>query len=195
MTRPFDCISDFMFFGDQLEKADIILVPGCFRPHLILKAVELYKQGLAPLILPSGGVGHKLGLKIAAGEVSWQSEWEYLQSIALENGVPAEAILKEDQALHTFDNAQLSRQLVDKLGIKVKKAILVCKAHHARRALLTYQAALSKDVEYFVCSVIDDRDVRVDNWFTTEKKIGMVMSELEKIGKYFGKHIPNLRNE
>ena len=102
------------------------------------------------------------------------------------------AISREDKALHTFDNASLSWQVVQENNIVIKKAILVCKAHHARRALLTYQTAFSFEVEYIVCPVIDDRDVRKDNWFLDDAKIEMVMSEVVKVGQYFSKHFSNL---
>ncbi|MFA6161205.1 MAG: YdcF family protein [Patescibacteria group bacterium] len=192
MNRPFDCITDFIFIENQPAKADIILVPGGLRPQLMDKAVELYNQGLAPYILPSGGIGPKLAKEIEAGVSNWKSEWEFLQNIALAHGVPEKAILKEDKALHTFDNASLSWQVVQENNIVVKKAILICKAHHARRALLTYQTAFSSEVEYIVCPIIDDRDVRKDNWFLDDAKIEMVMSEVVKVGQYFAKHFSNL---
>ena len=192
MNRPFDCITDFIFIENQPSRADIILVPGGLRPQLMEKAIELYQQGFAPYILPSGGIGPKLAKEIEAGVSNWKSEWEFLQNIALAHGVPEKAISREDKALHTFDNASLSWQVVQENNIVIKKAILVCKAHHARRALLTYQTAFSFEVEYIVCPVIDDRDVRKDNWFLDDAKIEMVMSEVVKVGQYFSKHFSNL---
>jgi uncharacterized SAM-binding protein YcdF (DUF218 family) len=54
MNYPFDCISDLVFVKTEIQAADIILVPGGSHSELMEKASELYKQGLAPLILPSG---------------------------------------------------------------------------------------------------------------------------------------------
>ncbi|MFA6198598.1 MAG: YdcF family protein [Patescibacteria group bacterium] len=194
MNRPFDCITDFIFIENQPAKADIILIPGGLRPQLMDKAVELYRQGFAPYILPSGGAGPKLSREIEAGTAHWKSEWEFLQNIALQKGVPEKMVLKEDKALNTYDNARLSWRVVQQQNIEVNKAILVCKAFHARRALLTYQAAFSSKIEYIICPIIDDRDVRRDNWFLDEKKIELVMGEMEKIGKYFVKRITQLNN-
>ncbi|MFA5107472.1 MAG: YdcF family protein [Patescibacteria group bacterium] len=194
MSRPFDSITDFIFVENQPVKADIILVLGGYRPQLIEKAVELFKRGFAQYILPSGGIGPKLAEEIEAGRAHWKSEWEFLQNIALKKGVPEKAVLKEDKALNTFDNARLSFQVLREMNIEVKKAILICKAHHARRALLTYQTAFSSKVEYIVCPTIDDRNIRKDNWFLDKTKITLVMSEVEKIGQYFAKHITYLNN-
>ena len=189
MNKPFDCITDFLFIENEPTNADIILVPGSIRPQLIEKAIELYKQGFAPYILPSGGIGPKLAKEISSGISNRGSEWEYLQKTALASGIPEKAILREDKALNTFENAALSKEAVQQNNIMIKKAILVCKAHHARRALLTYQSAFSSEIEYVICPVVDDRNIRKDNRFLNQKKINLVMNEIEKIGKYFAKHI------
>jgi uncharacterized SAM-binding protein YcdF (DUF218 family) len=152
----FDCITDFIFVSDHPTKADIILIPGGMRRELMERAIELYEQGFAPYLLPSCGVGPKLQKSIAEGNTEWKSELEFMQTTALERGIPTEAILKEDKALNTFDNANLSWRVIQEHGIKTKKAILVCKAHHARRALLTYATAFPTTVEFVVCPIVDD---------------------------------------
>ncbi|UKI17332.1 MAG: hypothetical protein L6V87_01380 [Ruminococcus sp.] len=40
--------------------------------------------------------------------------------------------MEENKSGHTRDNAFLSREAVDKKGIEIKTAIIVCKAFHAR---------------------------------------------------------------
>jgi len=183
MTYPFDCITDFIFVENKPVQTDVILVAGGSRPQLIEKAIELYKRGYASYILISGGANPKLG--------DWKTEFEYLQNIALSSGLPQESILKEDQAKHTFDNAKLSWEVLQNKDLKINKATLVCKAHHARRALLTYQTIFPQNVEFVVCPIIDERDVQKNNWFLDPDKIDIVMKEVEKIGQYFGEHIPN----
>ncbi len=55
MGYPFDCITEFMFFETEMQPADLIMIPGGSHPQLMERAAALYHQGLAPLILPSGG--------------------------------------------------------------------------------------------------------------------------------------------
>jgi uncharacterized SAM-binding protein YcdF (DUF218 family) len=191
MKNPLDSITNFIFVEDEPQKADVILIPGGMRPQLMQKATELYRQGFAPYILPSGGVGRNLAKRIEAGDTEWSSEWEFLKNIAVENGVPESAILKEDKSVHTFNNANLSWEVLQNNKIKVNKVILACKAYHSRRALMTYKTVFPKEIEFIVCPVIDDQNVRKDNWFLNEEKIKIVMQEVEKIGQYFGKHIHN----
>jgi uncharacterized SAM-binding protein YcdF (DUF218 family) len=177
MKKPYDCISELVFVETSVEEADVILVPGDSHPQLMEKAAELYHNKFARYILPSGGLNPKL--------VGYETEWEYLRAIGIELGVPDHAILKEDKARHTFENAELTWNVLQTLNKPIRKVILVCKAYHSRRALLTYQSIFPTDVEFYVSPVIDKRGITRDNWFLDSEKISLVMGEVVKIGKYF----------
>ncbi|GIP37099.1 hypothetical protein J31TS4_03790 [Paenibacillus sp. J31TS4] len=185
MDSPFRCITDMIFVETDLEPADVILVPGGSHPQQMERAAALYHQGMAPWILPSGGSNPKLG----------ELEWQYLRRIGLDLGVPEEAILKEDEAQNTFDNARNSWKVIEALDLKVMRVILVCKTQHARRALMTYQTVFPREIKFMVSPVMDNRQIGRDNWFLDEDKIKNVMKEVQKIGSYFGAHIPNWVNE
>ncbi|WP_456278984.1 YdcF family protein [Bacillus sp. AK128] len=184
MTNPIDCITDFIFVETELSSADVILVPGSNHPQLMEKAAALYKQGLAPFILPSGGYKPHVGT----------TEWEYLRNIGIEHGIPEESILQEDKAQHTLDNARFSLEILKEKGLQFNKVIIVCKAAHSRRALLCYQHEFPKEVEFLVCPVVDRYEITKDNWFLSEVGINRIMNEVQKIGKYFGELIPSWVN-
>lgn len=175
MSFPFDSITDFMFFETKLEQSDAILIPGASQPQLAERAALLYHQGIAPFIIPSGG---------ATPHVE-TTEWEFLRNIGTSLGVPSEAILKEDKATNTFENARFSLDILQHHGIRPKKVVLVCKNYHARRALLTYRFVFPRETEFHVSPVIDKTGITRDNWFLNEDNISRVMNELEKVGKYF----------
>ncbi|WP_028550314.1 YdcF family protein [Paenibacillus sp. UNC451MF] len=181
MSYPFDCITNFIFVETEIAPADVILVPGASHPQLMEKAASLYLQGLAPYILPSGG----------ANQYVETTEWDFLRNIAIANGVPEEAILKEDKAQNTFQNARFSLEVLKNKGVSPKKVILVCKAGHSRRALLTYQTVFPKETEFFISPVIDRAGITKENWFLSEVGVSRIMTEVEKIGKYFGHSILN----
>lgn len=181
MKHAYNCITDFIFMEDRIEPADVILIPGCSHKQLIEHAAKLYQEGIAPYILPSGGHNSKL--------TDYNSEWEFLYKNAVRLGIPSSAILKEDKASNTFENAEFSLDILRKKNIIVRKAILVCKNYHSRRAFLTYATIFPSDVSILVSPVIDGRDIRKDNWFMDNKRIHIVMSEVVKIGEYFKKHI------
>ncbi|MCM3781519.1 YdcF family protein [Neobacillus mesonae] len=175
MSLPFDCITEFMFFETEVGQADVILIPGSSHPQLMERAAVLYHQGLAPYILPSGGMTSNVTT----------TEWEFLKDAGVSLGVPSSAILKEDKAANTFENARFSLKVLQELGIQPQKVILVCKNYHARRALLTYQFLFPAETVFYVSPVIDKTGTTKDNWFLEENRIGYVMNELEKTGKYF----------
>lgn len=177
MDYPFDCISEFIFAETDIKKSDVILIPGGSHPQLMERAVQLYNKGFAPYILPSGGPNYKL--------TDYESEWDYLKTIGIQFGIPEKAILKENKAQNTFENAEFSWNVLQTLDVPIKNAILVCKAYHSRRALLTYQSVLPVDINFYVSSVIDKRGISKDNWFLNESSIRIVMNEVVKIGNYF----------
>lgn len=184
MKFPFDCISDLVFVDQYIEPADVILVPGSSRPQAIIKAAELYCKGMATYILPSGGQNHKLE--------QYLTEWGFLKQEAMNHDVPKDAILREDMAGNTFENARFSLQVLKNNNISFNRVILVCKEYHSRRALLTYQTIFPKDVIFFIYPVPDYRGIQKDNWHTKKEWIRIVMGEVVKIGKYFEREIINM---
>lgn len=180
MTLPFDCITNFIFVESKISPADVILIPGSNHPQLMEEAAFLYKKGMAPFVLPSGGYKAHVGM----------SEWAYLQNIGLSRGIPEEVILKEDQAQHTLENARFSLEVLKSKGIEFDKVIIVCKACHSRRALMSYQEAFPHTTEIMVRPVVDRYEITKDNWYLSAKGIERVMSEVQRVGKYFGEFIP-----
>ena len=113
----------------------------------------------------------------------YQTEWEFLKDVLMKNGVPADAVLKEDQATFTWENAKFSRKVTDQAGINIRKAIICCKNYHARRALMYYQRAYP-DAEFRVCPCCVDGITR-DNWTESERGIKEVLAEVNRIVTQF----------
>ncbi len=74
-------------------------------------------------------------LKYYRGKEENNSEYK---SHLMENGVPESAILCEDRAANSMENAAFAANVLLKAGIRIKRAILCCQAFHARRAFLSY---------------------------------------------------------
>lgn len=182
-------ISNYKFVSDDPQKADAIFLPGGSHPEPPEYAAGLYREGYAKWIIPSGGIsikrdrwpGARSKAEIYDGDYS--SDCEFFTDVLLKNGVPASAIIGEDQSRHTRDNAFLSRKIVEERGIEIKSAIIVCKAFHARRSLMLYQIAFP-DTEIRVCPVYC-YNITKDNWFQTEAGIDRVLGELARCGNQF----------
>ena len=180
MKYPFDCLTDLVFVPEEeMVRADIILVPGGSHVQPMKIASELFNAEMAPYILPSGGYNSKIE----------QTEWDFLKDIGISLGVPADRILKEDQAKNTFDNARNSWSVIQEQQIEVRHAIIVCKSFFSRRALMTYQTVFPPSVTFYVKQ--DSSRLSRNNWYESEFGIKTVLTEAEKITRYFGHHIPN----
>ena len=180
-------VTDFIFVEDAPEKADVIFIPGARNVEHAIHAAELYNAGYAPWVLPAGKYGVTLGRFVPLEDPlrseypqDFHSEWELHRAVLMKHGVPDSAILREDQSTYTWENAQFSRDVLKAQGIPVRTAILCCKAFHARRALLYYQAAMP-ETRFIVCPVATPGCSRED-WFRTEKGRARVLGEVQRLG-------------
>lgn len=182
-------ITNFIFVDDKPQKVDAIFLPGGSHPEQPEYAAELYKRGFTPIFIVSGGVSVKKqkfdGVKSKADiyNKDYKTDCEFLTDALHINGVPMSAIYGEDKSGHTRDNAFLSRKVVDENGLKVKKALIVCKAFHARRCLMLYQMAFP-NTKFYVCPVVC-MGITKDNWYKTEQGIDRVLGELARCGNQF----------
>ena len=190
----FQCITDFIFIEDRPRRSDLIFVPGGNYPDVAEHAAKLYHEGYAPYVMPSGRysilngsfepprAGEEVpGLDAQGGR--YETECDYLCDILRRCGVPERAILREDQATYTYENAIFSRKRTEELGLRADRAILCCQAFHARRCLMYYQEQFP-DTEFYVCPVIT-RGISRENWHRTREGIDTVLGELERCGGQF----------
>jgi len=182
-------ITDFIFLEDAPAPVDVIFIPGNGHALPSELAAQLYTSGYAPYVLPSGRyaigtsgfAGQKSGLRIYEGE--FDTEWAFMRRILIENGVPEHAILREDEATYTYQNAIFSRKRTDEMGLTISRAIICCMPVHARRARMYYET-LYPDAELLVCPA-KGADVTRDNWTQSENGIDTVLGEMERCGGQF----------
>lgn len=183
----YQCLTDFIFVEHEPEQADMIFVPGGNYPDAAEHGAELYLAGYAPYVMPSGRysiVKGKFELpESEQGRSDKETECDYLCDILLQAGVPESALIRENQATYTYENAIYSRKKADELGRTVRKAILCCQAFHARRSLMYYQEQFP-ETEFLVCPVVT-RGIGRDTWFLTEDGIDTVLGEVERCGAQF----------
>lgn len=189
MNKKFlDNITEFVFIEHDPVPADIIFVPGNGYPDMAIRAARLWHEKYAPFILASGKYAKHVGAfrTILKEEDPYFGEYEtecdFLYTILTGEKVAPAAIIRENEATFTYENAIFSRQQTDKRNLQIRKAILCCHAYHARRCQMYYQL-LYPDTEFKVCSV--DTGINRDNWYHTEKGIEVVLREVERCGSQF----------
>lgn len=182
-------ITRFIFMRDIPQRADIIFIPGSSKSVICEKAAELYKAGYAEFCMPSGMYSSKYGrfatefIDATCYMGDYATEFDYCRHVLTKNGVPEKAILKEARATNSMENAKYSADVLDALGMKVKKAVICCQAFHARRAFMSY-SYFFRDTEFFVVPTAT-QNIAEDNWYKTEHGYNKVMGEVAKCGIYF----------
>ncbi|WP_303971908.1 YdcF family protein [Streptococcus merionis] len=169
----------FFFFNDELEMADLAIIPGTSQTLAVDCAKELLDKGLVPSVLISGGVNSKLG---------GQTEANFLAAYASSIGISKNQLLLEEHASNTFENARLSAQLCQREGLKPQKVILICKNYHARRVLMTFEEHFLPDTAFQIKSYQDEKGVSPEMWTTNPSQKAILYQELAKIGHYYLKN-------
>ena len=151
-TDPYaQILYDFHFMKQPLQKADCIFVLGSHDPSVADYAVQLYHEGYAPYILYSGGVISPLG---ELRNTTLKTEAEAFFDISVEKGVPAEAIILENEATNTGANFIFTKKLLHHKKLDFKRFILIQKPYMLRR---TYATAMVQFNEFhFSVSALPD---------------------------------------
>ena len=198
VSRAIRDITDFIFMKDAPAPCGVILIPGTSQSAVAEKAAELYREGWAPYLLPSGGCSASIG-RFAREKIDnprydgdYPTDFAYCKRILLENGVPEAAILREDRASHTMENARYSAAVLRSAGISVKRALLCCQAFHARRAFLFYTCCFP-GTELLVIPAVT-QGISAENWHQSDSGFRKVMGEVAKCGRYFSEYQEALRS-
>ena len=161
----------------KLERADCIVVLGSHDIRVAERGAKLFRDGWAPLIIFSGGLGN-LTRKI------WKkSEAEIFSDIALKMGVPKDKILVENKSTNTGENVVFTRRLLRKRGIRPKKIVAVHKPYMERRAYATF-----KKLWPGVKIVVTSPQISFNNYpnkeITREHVINIMVGDLQRIKIY-----------
>lgn len=125
--RDAQILWDYMRLCQTPEPADCIVGFGCYDEDIPRRCAELYRQGYAPWVAFSGGLGRN-----TAGLWSG-SEAERFAVIAAEAGVPAERIIVENQSRNSAENLIFTPKILGEHGVFPRKIIAVHKPYMERR--------------------------------------------------------------
>ena len=118
---------DYLGMHQTPEKADVIVGFGNFNTNIARRAAELYLQGLAPLVLFTGGLGRNTEGLLP------EPEAVRFARVAMECGVPETAILLEPESTNTAENILFTRRLLEGRGIPHERILGVHQPFMERR--------------------------------------------------------------
>ncbi|ULG74955.1 YdcF family protein [Macrococcus brunensis] len=143
--------------SDVPIKSDVIVVLNGDTGR-IEKAVELYKQGLAPYLILSPADTTK-------------SDDIYQQAIRL--GIPADRLLVDNQATSTFTNSTIVNNLMNRYHMQ--SGIVVTSDYHLKRAKEIFERYKGNKVFFYVSAP----DAKGRSWYERPDALNLWLSELK----------------
>ena len=125
--EPLQVIWDYLGMHQTPEQADVIVGFGNFNTNIARRAAELYRQGLAPVVLFTGGLGRNTEGLLP------EPEAVRFARVAMECGVPEKAILLEPESTNTAENILFTRRLLEERGIPHERILGVHQPFMERR--------------------------------------------------------------
>jgi len=181
---------NYHLLNHQMVKSDCILTLGSHDLRVANRAAELYLQGLAPLLIMSGGLGN-----VTKG-VWTVPEADQFAQIAINMGVPEKDILIENKSTNTGENIQFTGELLKANQLDPQSFIVVQKPYMERRSFATFKKHWP-DKELVVTSPQLSFDEYPNEEISKERVINIMVGDLQRIRYYPAKgfqieqHIPD----
>jgi uncharacterized SAM-binding protein YcdF (DUF218 family) len=149
------------------KSADVIIaISGGDTQARTQEAIDLYKAGWAPQLLFSG----------AALDTSGPSNAQAMRSQAIKAGVPPSAIILDNTATDTTQNAQGTDTLLSSTDTRI---ILVTSPYHQRRASIEFKKALGDRITIVNHPAQDDENWS-SHWWTNPYSWWLAIGEFFK---------------
>ena len=118
---------DYLRLDEPVNKADCIIGFGNFNTDIAARAAELYFDGVSERILFTGGLGRNTEGLLP------EAEARRFASVAINLGVPKDAIIIEDRSTNTRENIEFSRKLLEEHALAGGKLLGVHQPFMERR--------------------------------------------------------------
>lgn len=172
---------DYHRLNQQLVPADAILVLCSHDTIVARRGAELFLDGLAPLLIFSGGLG------VITRHLWREPEADQFARIAIEMGVPAERILVENQSTNTGENVRFTRRMLAAKRLDPRSFIVVQKPYMERRSYATFRK-FWPEKEIRVTSPQVSLDAYLSRYsndsLTVDDVIGIMVGDLQRIRIY-----------
>ena len=161
--------------SENLPKAEAIVVLGgatrdeeppriipdmSDRGDRLLYAAKLYKDGVAPIIILTGGRIQWYGGK--------SSEAKSMATVLELMGIPRQVMVLESRSLNTYENAVYTKEILDHQ--KIKRILLVTSAAHMPRSLAIFKKQGINAIPAPADFMISERNLS-ESQFSTESRI------------------------
>ncbi|MGG3466124.1 YdcF family protein [Neobacillus pocheonensis] len=166
----------FLTVEEGIQKADAIVVLSGDRGERVEKAAELFHQGYGKYFVISGGTIYN---DVTAARL--------MKEHALKLGVPESAIILEERADSTYENAHFTRQILK--SYPIHSAIVVSSNYHMKRVKMIFDRDFKNSEIKLYYSGAKDRYFNRAKWWKNNKSIMITISEyIKMLGYALGKN-------
>ncbi len=179
--KPLQVIWDYLGMHQTPEKADVIVGFGNFNTDIARRAAELYRQGYAPKVLFTGGLGRNTEGLLP------EPEAVRFAKVAMACGVPESDILLEDRSRNTKENIDLTRQLLEKRNIPHGKILGVHQPFMERRitaAMGVYWPELDFSVTSPQVTISEYLARAKEQGITENASVSVIVGDFQRIDLY-----------
>src|SRR3954462_9054017 len=160
-----------------VNKSDCILALGSHDLRVANRAAELYLLGMAPVVVFFGGLGN------FTKEMWTAPEADLFAVLAIQMGVPREAILIENKSTNTGENILFTQRLLQEHHLDPESFIVVQKPYMERRAFATFKKHWPNKVITVTSPQISFEDYPTSE-IPLEKVINIMVGDLQRIKLY-----------
>lgn len=169
---------------DPLQKSDAIFVLAGTRADRALEAIDLYKEGYAPIVVLSPGIVENGENVLRQRGIRFPREDEIQRDALVQSGIPAAAVLAVGGYVdNTAQEANLLRAIAQARGWR--RVIIVTSKYHTRRAAFAFRRGLEGTGAEVVmrASRYDSSDPA--RWWRHRSDLRFAVSEWQKLLAYY----------
>ena len=179
--EPLQVLWDYLGMHQEPEQADVIVGFGNFNTNIARRAAELYRQGLAPVVLFTGGLGRN-----TQGLLS-EPEAVRFARVAMECGVPESAIVLEPDSTNTAENIRFTRRVLEERAVPHRRILGVHQPFMERRitaAMGVYWPEQSFRVTSPQVSIPDYLADAREQGITENAAVSVIVGDFQRIELY-----------
>lgn len=176
-------VGSFLVSRDPLIHADGIAVLSGQVPSRILEGIDLYRRGFSPRIFLTSYEGNPEYVRLMKSlGITYQTDFRVQRWIALNQGVPAEAIEVLPPARSTRQEAKVIFDYMRKKGWR--SVIVVTSEYHSTRTRLIFRSLNRHGVKVAVHPSRYER-MRLNSWWRDRGQSKQIFYEYVKLINHY----------
>ena len=176
-------LGPFLAHEDPLQKSDAIIVLAGTRVERPLEAVDLFREGWAPIVVVDDYLPEAALLAVAERGIRFDSDTQRAVQVMQALGVPASSVIVP---LRVHDNTAQEAQTIHQLAqqYRWRRLIVVSSKFHLRRAGFAFRRELAGSGVEVVMHGSRYDPANPARWWASRSDLRWMLSEAPKLVAY-----------